>query len=44
MLDCYIFNAPLIKQITFIGIFKDPRQLEDFQCDCESKTIADRYT
>ena len=43
LLDCYIFDAPLIKQISVIGIFKDPRQLEDFQCDCEGQTIADRY-
>jgi hypothetical protein len=34
LLDCYIFNAPLLKQISVVGIFKDPRQLEDFQCDC----------
>lgn len=33
LLDCYIFNAPLIKQVSVIGIFKDPRQLEDYQCD-----------
>ena len=37
LLDCYIFDAPLIKQITVIGIFKDPRQLEDFQCNCTDK-------
>ena len=36
-LDCYIFNAPLIKQITVIGIFKDPRKLEEFQCNCEDE-------
>lgn len=35
LLDCYIFDAPLIKQITVIAIFKDPRQLEGFQCNCE---------
>ena len=35
LLDCYIFGAPLIKQVSVIGIFKDPRQLEEFQCDCE---------
>lgn len=34
LLDCYIFEAPLIKQVSVIGIFKDPRQLEGFQCSC----------
>lgn len=36
LLDCYIFGAPLIKQISVIAAFKDPRQLEGFQCDCEN--------
>lgn len=37
LLDCYIFNAPLIKQVSVVGIFKDPRQLEEFVCknNCE---------
>lgn len=35
-LDCYIFNAPLIKTISVIGIFKDPRDLEELQCNCEN--------
>ena len=34
LLDCYIFNAPLIKSVSVIAIFKDPRQLEGFQCNC----------
>lgn len=38
LLDCYIFGAPLIKQISIIAIFKDPRQLEEFQCDCDSNS------
>ena len=36
LIDCYIFGAPLIKQVSVTAIFKDPRQLEDFQCDCGS--------
>lgn len=44
LLDCYIFNAPLVKQISIIGIFKDPRQLEDYQCDCQSEQIVNRIT
>ena len=37
LLDCYIFNAPLIKSISVMGIFKDPRQLEEYQCNCEGE-------
>ena len=36
LLDCYIFGAPLIKQVSVVAIFKDPRQLEEFQCNCDS--------
>lgn len=32
MYDGYIFNAPMIKQISVVAIFKDPRQLEDYSC------------
>ena len=32
MYDGWIFNAPFIKYISVIGIFKDPRQLENFDC------------
>jgi len=28
MYDGFIFNAPLLKSISIIAIFKDPRQLE----------------
>lgn len=35
LLDCYIFGAPLIKQVSVIAVFKDPRQLEDYQCNCD---------
>lgn len=36
LIDCYIFGAPLIKQVSVTAVFKDPRQLEEFQCNCES--------
>lgn len=36
-IDCYIFNAPLIKQVSITAIFKDPRQLEDFTCECDQE-------
>lgn len=32
MLDCYVFNAPLLKQVSVVGIFKDPRQIESYSC------------
>ena len=28
MYDCFVFNAPLLKVISVVAIFKDPRQLE----------------
>lgn len=34
MYDCFIFNAPLIRQVSVVAIFKDPRQLENYNC-CE---------
>ena len=32
MYDGWIFNAPFVKTISIIGIFKDPRQLEQYSC------------
>ena len=32
MYDCWIFDAPFIQYIAVIGIFKDPRQLEKYNC------------
>lgn len=32
MLDCYLFNAPLLEQISIVGVFKDPRQLNQYRC------------
>lgn len=43
MYDCWLFNAPMAKYISVIGIFKDPRQLEGFGC-CESNTYLDLGT
>lgn len=30
--DAWIFNAPFVKKVSVIGIFKDPRQLEGYEC------------
>jgi len=32
MLDCFIFNAPYLDQISVVGVFKDPRQLNRYNC------------
>ena len=32
MYDAWIFNAPMMKKISVIAIFKDPRQLESYSC------------
>ena len=37
-IDGYIFNAPLIKQLSVTAIFKDPRELEKFNCECQGET------
>lgn len=46
MLDCYIFNAPLIKTISIVALFKDMRQLCDYSCvgnldDMDKMTFID---
>lgn len=40
MHDCWIFNAPFVKKISVIGIFKDLRQLKQFSC-CDSDEFLD---
>lgn len=32
MLDCFIFNAPFLEQVSVVGVFKDPRQLNQYHC------------
>lgn len=41
LLDCYIFGAPLIKQVSVVAVFKDPRQLEDYQCSCDGTPYSE---
>lgn len=38
MYDGYIFNAPLIKELSVIAVFKDPRQLDIYHCCDEVDT------
>lgn len=42
MYDAWIFNAPLLKKISVIAIFKDPRQLVQYDC-CKGDEI-DNYS
>ena len=35
MYDCFVFNAPLLSQISITAIFKDLRQLERYACCAE---------
>ena len=32
MYDCFVFNAPLLKEVSISAIFKDLRQLEGYNC------------
>ena len=41
MYDCFLFNAPLVKQVSVVGIFKDPRQLEKYNC-CPTEEIENQ--
>lgn len=38
--DCYIFNAPYIKKVSVVGLFKDLRQLEELTCCVDSSEIS----
>lgn len=38
MYDCFIFNAPFIKQISVVAIFKDLRQLQEMGC-CDTLEV-----
>ena len=45
MYDGWVFNAPLLKRISILGIFKDLRQLEGYGCcqeDLNNMTFIDR--
>ena len=44
MYDAYVFNAPLLKRISVVAIFKDLRQVEDYSCcleDIKSPSFID---
>lgn len=37
MYDCFVFNAPLLGQVSITAIFKDLRQLSNYECCTELK-------
>lgn len=37
MYDCFVFNAPMLEQVSISAIFKDLRQLENYACCAELK-------
>lgn len=37
MYDCFVFNAPLLSNVSITAIFKDPRQLENYSCCVEAE-------
>jgi hypothetical protein len=39
MLDCFLFNAPLLEQVSVVGVFKDPRQLTKYSC-CNNQELV----
>lgn len=43
MYDCWLFNAPIIKKITVVGIFKNLSQLEQYSC-CSSDILENFQT
>lgn len=43
LLDCYIFNAPLIQSVSVMGIFKDLRQLDGYQCNCGDDNFEETH-
>ena len=45
MYDCFVYNAPLLKEVSVIGVFKDPRQLENFNCcDYDEDTEINNFS
>lgn len=39
MLDCFLFNTPLLKQVSIVAAFKDPRQLKKYNC-CNDEELT----
>lgn len=42
-IDGFIFNAPYLKEISVVAIFKDPRELDNYKC-CPSDEASKRFS
>jgi hypothetical protein len=40
MYDGFVFNAPLLKEISISAIFKDLRQLSNYECCIEDDNMS----
>lgn len=40
MYDCFVFNAPLLDAVSITAIFKDPRQLDGYNCCSEDNNMS----
>lgn len=38
--DCWLFNAPFVREVSIIGVFKDLRQLEEYGCCSDDHFMA----
>ena len=38
--DCWIYNLPFVKRISVVGVFHDPRDLEEYSC-CNEQEYLD---
>lgn len=43
MLDCFLFNAPFISTVSVVGAFKDPRDLNNYECCVEDSDLNDSF-
>lgn len=41
MFDCYLFGTYYVDQVSITAVFKDPRQLEEYNCGCENGSDDD---
>lgn len=40
-MDCYLFNAPLVKYISVVALFQDPRRLLEWDCCGDGEVYLD---
>lgn len=43
MLDCYLFNAPFVNEVSVVAAFKDPRDLKQYSC-CNTDELKSQDT